>query len=258
MELAAHIDAGSDTSSPLNVQKRIDVLSNHLDLRNLRVLDAGCGAGGYVEHLCSRGAQAEGIESEKDKVDQWLRAHPGDPRVKLGDIGRIDHPDDTFDAVLLNEVLEHVPDQDQALREIYRVLRPGGLLFLFSPNRFHPFETHGFVSKKTGQGTGVLKTFLLPYLPVGVLSPWLAPWARNYWPGELRTIVRGHGFKILRRGFVWQTLENSSGGQLPRHLGRLVPLMREAFKIAERIPLVKILGVSQLIVAQRPSGGIVR
>lgn len=222
-----------------------------MDLYGLHVLDAGCGAGGYVEFLCSLGARAEGIEYEADKVAEWSHAHPGDPRVKQGDLGQLQHDDAAFDAVLLNEVLEHVPDEGQALQEIHRVLKPGGFLFLFSPNRLHPFETHGFISNKTAKGTGVPKTFLLPYLPVALLSPWLHPWARNYWPGELRAMVSSLGFDVVGQRFVWQTLENNSGYQ-PIYVTRLVPLLRKAFSVAERVPGMRRLGVSQLVIARKP------
>ena len=48
-----------------------------------------------------------------------------------------------FDLVLSHEVIEHVQDDRQALAEMVRVLRPGGRLVLFCPNRGYPFETHG-------------------------------------------------------------------------------------------------------------------
>ena len=48
-----------------------------------------------------------------------------------------------FDLVLSNEVIEHVVDDRQALAESARVMRPGGRLALFCPNRGYPFETHG-------------------------------------------------------------------------------------------------------------------
>jgi SAM-dependent methyltransferase len=243
-------DPGTDLAKPMTVQKRIDILRHWLPLENIRILDAGCGGGGYVEHLSALGARAEGIEFNADKVMGWTDKHPGDTRVRQGDLAHLDYPDDSFDAVFLNEVLEHVQNEKIILAEILRVTKPGGKLFLFSPNRFHPFETHGFFSKKTGRGTGTARTFLLPYLPTRLLPPWLSPWARNYWPGELRRLVASSGFRPIYQTYVWQTLENNSGYQ-PRYVARLVPFLRKCFAIAERLPVVKRLGVSQLVVAQK-------
>ena len=60
---------------------------------------------------------------------------------------KLPFPDDYFDLVLSHEVLEHVQDDQQAINEILRVLKPGGRLILFVPNRGYPFETHGIFWK---------------------------------------------------------------------------------------------------------------
>ena len=49
------------------------------------------------------------------------------------DVTRLDFPDDSFDAILCNHVLEHVPDDRRAMRELRRVLRPGGWAILLVP-----------------------------------------------------------------------------------------------------------------------------
>src|SRR4051812_45501937 len=51
--------------------------------------------------------------------------------------------DQSFDGVLLNEVLEHIADEAASSSEIRRVLRPYGFLAAISPNRWFPFEGHG-------------------------------------------------------------------------------------------------------------------
>jgi 2-polyprenyl-3-methyl-5-hydroxy-6-metoxy-1,4-benzoquinol methylase len=241
---------GSDTASPLNVAKRLALIHKSVDLSGKRMLDAGCGAGEYVEALTKAGASAEGIEFVAEKVQSWQDKHPGDNRVRRGDLERLEFEDAQFDLVLLNEVLEHVPDDALALREIYRVLKPGGTLFLFSPNRYHPFQTHGVYSLKTGAHRGITKTFLLPWLPMAIGSRFFHYWSRNYWPAELARMVKEAGFRIETHSYVWQTFENNSGAHA-EFSRRFAPIARKIANFSEKIPVVRRLGVSQLIIAVR-------
>lgn len=242
--------AGSDTDAPRILAKRLGIMLRWRDLAGLRVLDAGCGAGGYVTAMAAAGADAAGIEYMADKVAEWQARHPGDDRVRQGTLAAIDFPDASFDAVLLNEVLEHVPDDRQALQEIFRVLKPGGTLFMFTPSRWYPVETHGFLTK-SGKHLSGLRAPFLPWIPLRISERYVTFWARNYWPGELATITRGEGFAIDHHGFVWQTFENISGGR-KRLIHRIAPLARAVADLAERLPIVHRFGVSQLIVARRP------
>jgi ubiquinone/menaquinone biosynthesis C-methylase UbiE len=70
-------------------------------------------------------------------VKRWSAGNPGDLRVRQGGLSHLDFADEVFDAILLNEVIEHVDDERAVLRELQRVLKRGGLLFVFAPNRFH-------------------------------------------------------------------------------------------------------------------------
>ncbi|MDR1146325.1 MAG: class I SAM-dependent methyltransferase [Verrucomicrobiales bacterium] len=135
--------AGGDTATPRNLEKRLAAIAPWLH-SGAAFLDCGCGCGEYVRALRERHAvNAQGVEYLADKVAQAK----ADPRVadhvRQGDIERLPFPDGSFDTALLNEVLEHVPDENAALTEIRRVLKPSGVLIIFSPNRWYPFETHG-------------------------------------------------------------------------------------------------------------------
>jgi ubiquinone/menaquinone biosynthesis C-methylase UbiE len=241
--------AGGDTATPLNLQKRLDWIERVAGpLRGKRVIDCGCGAGEYVRGLSALGADAWGIEYSEDKVRE-ARRHADLPqeRMAVGDIEHLGFDDDHFDIALVNEVLEHVPDDRRGIREVYRVLKPGGLIVVFSPNRLYPFETHG-VSLRSGTKVPHYMPFV-PYVPVrlGLFEHW----ARNYWPWEMRELIRSGGFSIVRRAYVWQTFENISGNQ-PRLIRVLRPMLRTLAALFEAIPGLRAFGVSQLIVARKP------
>jgi len=242
--------AGGDTATPLSLQKRIRYVQSVICGAPLSILDCGCGAGDYVHHFFARfGWDAWGVEYSQEKVAQARRDNPSAERIRQGDLQQLDFPEATFDAALLNEVLEHVPDERRALREIHRVLRPGGQLILFSPNRWYPFETHGVYLGKTRRLLPPYVPFI-PYVPVALGRRCFTYWARNYWQGELRALVRSQGFRIDRCDFFWQTFENISGRQ-PGFVRWVRPVLRAASTWLEGIPILRRFGVSQVVVARK-------
>jgi len=244
--------AGGDTAQPLNLRKRLRLIQGHVRLAGSRILDAGCGAGEYVSAMSELGADAFGIEYEHSKVESWRRLHPGDKRVCQGDLEQLRVEEASVDAALLNEVLEHVPNEAAALQQIHRALRPGGVLIIFAPNRRYPFETHGFDSRRTARRIAPARTFGLPWLPVKWVARFVRPWARNYWPYELRRLLTDAGFEIIGTDYVWQTFENISGTQ-PTVIARLRPALRALAGILERAPLIRSFGVSQVVIARKPA-----
>jgi ubiquinone/menaquinone biosynthesis C-methylase UbiE len=241
--------AGGDTATPLNLAKRIAVIERYVAVRGRRVLDCGCGAGEYVLALCQRGADAWGIELSRDKLTTAPAPVAG--RVSVGDLQDIAFRNATVDIALMNEVLEHVPDDSRALREVNRVLKPGGVLLIFSPNRRHPFETHGASVKGSSRRIPHYVP-LIPYLPLSLSTTVMDFWARNYWPGELRQLVRSAGFRIAHTDYVWQTFEGISNHQ-PAFIARTRGLLRKVSHSLERVPVVRTLGASQVIVAHKPA-----
>ncbi len=109
-----------------------------------RLLDLGCGFGRHAFEAARRGAAVVALDAGPDEVAQ-VRATLG-AMVDAGELAA-DHPasavqgdalslpfvDATFDRVIASEVLEHIPDDSAAMRELARVLRPGGTMAVTVP-----------------------------------------------------------------------------------------------------------------------------
>ncbi len=99
-----------------------------------RLLDVGCGPGTITIDLARRVAPGDvlGIDVAPEVVDQAEEARQAagadNVRFSTGDIYALDHDDATFDVVHAHQVLQHLTDPVAALRELRRVLKPGGLL----------------------------------------------------------------------------------------------------------------------------------
>jgi SAM-dependent methyltransferase len=102
------------------------------DLNGLRILDAGCGSGWYASQLLARGATVDAIDSSAGMVEHARRRLSAEkPRltIQVADLStRLPFDDSTFDGALSPLVLHYMSDWRPALREIHRVLRPGGWL----------------------------------------------------------------------------------------------------------------------------------
>jgi 2-polyprenyl-3-methyl-5-hydroxy-6-metoxy-1,4-benzoquinol methylase len=111
------------------------------DLAGKRVLEIGCGRGGFACWLASQTqVPAEVIAIDFSitavKMGETFAAQQGLSRItwQVGDIQAIAHDDESFDTVISCETIEHVPDPRCALRELARVLKPGGRLLLTAPS----------------------------------------------------------------------------------------------------------------------------
>jgi len=107
--------------------------------RPARVLDYGCGAAQIVKALRAAGVDAYGADVFYDGGSHF-RALEHDELFTSGIVRRMesdrtDFDGNTFDVVFSNQVLEHVPDLDQVLGEMHRILKPGGVVLSLFPDR---------------------------------------------------------------------------------------------------------------------------
>lgn len=108
------------------------------------VLDVGCGLGGKSVAYAEAGASVIGVDVEKENVERsaaFARGCPG-ARFLAGDAERLPFADASLDLVVANDSLEHFRDPAAALKELGRVLRPGGSIFLFFTPWRSPLGSH--------------------------------------------------------------------------------------------------------------------
>jgi SAM-dependent methyltransferase len=136
------------------------VIGRYHPLQGVRVLSSGCGFGGSLLAYHDAGAASvTGVEVDPEYVrfsELRVADVPG-ARVLGYDGGRLPFDDDAFDVIESMDVIEHTRDDRAYLAELRRVLAPGGLILLVTPNRLWPVEQHFDVIGP-------------PWLPIGVAN----------------------------------------------------------------------------------------
>lgn len=151
------------------------------DLCGRRVLEIGCGRGEFARWLAGSGNAPASIAAADFspaaiQIARQVGGRGGFPSItwEVADIQAIPHPDASFDTVISCETIEHVPDPAKAVRELVRVLKPGGRLFLTTPNYLGTF----------GLYRGYLRLVGRPWTEAGqpinrfVMLPRTARWVR--------------------------------------------------------------------------------
>jgi SAM-dependent methyltransferase len=123
-----------------------DQLSKHMpDLEKLSVLDLGSGKGGFLIEAAKHGAHAVGLELSEEYI-QKANARAEEVGVSIsvqqGRAEKMPFSDETFDFINMCEVIEHVDDPEQTLREVRRVLKKSGQVYISVPNRFGMRDQH--------------------------------------------------------------------------------------------------------------------
>jgi SAM-dependent methyltransferase len=183
-------------------QRRLEMIQKAAgDRIHGTILENGCGVGMYVEKLSAFGGRVIGLEFDLERATE---AGINSKEIVNAAGESIPLPDSTFDLILSHEVIEHVQDDRAAIREMIRILKPGGRVALFCPNRGYPFETHGiFWNDKYYFGN---KLFV-NYLP----RDWrdkLAPHVRVYSTSDLQKLFSGLPVKFVERTVIFGAYDN--------------------------------------------------
>lgn len=173
-------------------KKRVATIFEWVDPQDHHIiLDFPCGRGFYLNMLRYT-SRCRLVGADLDwEVIQKARVNVGHlPNVALhcANIYAMPYPDNTFDAVILSEVLEHVDDDVAALREAYRVLKPGGVVAITVPHQNYPFWWDPI--NKT------LETVFGTHIQTGPFAGIWANHVRLYTPEQLRSAALAADFIV--------------------------------------------------------------
>lgn len=164
---------------------RLDYIDDFAGIKDLKVLDVGCGGGILAESMALRGAQVTGIDLAKKslKVAQLHSLESG-VAVEYRCIAVEELADEapgSFDVVTCMEMLEHVPDPESVVRSCARLVKPGGWVFFSTLNR----NAKAYLLAVVGA------EYVLNMLPRGTHE-----YARFLKPSELSRMARNAGLEI--------------------------------------------------------------
>jgi SAM-dependent methyltransferase len=202
------------------------------------ILDDGCGLGTYLDALAPFTPHRFGLEVELDRAIQALPTAAGIVQA-VGEA--VPFAANSFDLLFSNEVIEHVDDDRQTLKEMVRVVKPGGRIIIFCPNRWYPVEQHGIFWRGRYKFGNIP---LVNYLP-DFLRDKLAPHVRAYSARSLHKLYQGLPVRRLHHSRIYGGYDN-----IERRWPRLGRLLKKTLYTLEKTPL-SILGLSHFLVLEK-------
>ncbi len=240
----SHYDRAAERGVPSLVwragqERRLQMIAKWTRLDDARVLIAGVGIGTYATEIRHRyTADVEAFDIEAGRVAE---ARVETPHALVAAAEALPYRDNLFDTILSHEVLEHVLDDRKSIQEMVRVLKPGGRVIIFVPNRWYPFETHGHYWRGEYHFGN---TPLINYLP-DVLRNQLAPHVRAYTGHGLRALFDGCPVKLVSHQRIYGGYDN-----IIRRLGLTGRVIRDTLYRIEGTPL-DLFGLSHLLIMEK-------
>lgn len=209
--------------------------------REARILDAGCGSGAMLEGLSGYG-DVGGLEVDPGLAE--IARSRGVGEVRVGRIEQLPWESERFDLITCLDVIEHTPDDRPALRELWRVARPGGWLVLTVPAYPMLWSYHDELNDHYRRYTRATLR------PAAVETGWRTERLTSF---NTLLLVPAAAVRLLQRR--WRPAEKHSLGleRMPQWLNQVLewPLRLEARAMARGFDLP--MGLSLLAVLHKPS-----
>lgn len=169
----------------VNPNRRLDLIEKLSKRRISRFLEVGCGEGLCLRQAVKRDWEVFGQDVSLD-LAAIAKQNPG-VNVYVGTLESAKYPENQFDAVYLDAVIEHVPQPTKLIKEIYRILRPGGLVYIVCPNE-------DSLVKRIKQAI----MDLMRQRKSAILSPFVNPYhITGFSKKTLRRLAENNSFKVL-------------------------------------------------------------
>jgi len=243
------IKLGSPTSFwSYGLERRLYLVKQQVDFYGKKVLDVGCGLGMFLNKFSSLSEPAfdgkvqntivYGIDVDKRKIE--IAKHKFS-NVQVARAEKLPFSRKFFDIVFSHETLEHVDDDKKAIIEALRVLKTGGKMIIFCPNKRWPFETHGIYLRGKYHFGNI---FGVTYLPKFLYKK-LTPHVRNYSNKDLLSLFPQKSIKIIHHSHVFPGLDG-----LVTKTGLGGKFIRKILEFLERTPL-HYFGISHFLVVEK-------
>ena len=219
-------------------ERRLGMVRDWAELANGRILDNGCGLGTWLDAFGRYTPHTFGLEVELERAQKAIPTAEGIVQAVGETLPFASH---SFDFVFSNEVIEHVGDDVLCMAEMVRVVRRGGRILLFCPNRWYPVEQHGVYWRGRYKFGNIP---LVNYLPTPLRNK-LAPHVRTYSRRDLRRLYAHLPVRELFHSRIFGGYDNIET-RWPT-FGRW---LKKGLYAAERTPL-RVLGISHFVVLEK-------
>lgn len=174
--------------NPIRIEYILDKTTNHFDkvdkkfpLKNLKLLDIGCGGGLMSEPMCRLGAQVTGIDASSKNI-KIAELHSKQNNLKIDYINTSPErmrENEKFDIILNLEIVEHVEDIDLYFKSCAKLLKKNGIMFTATLNRTFTSFVKAIVGAE----------YIMRWLPIGTHD-----WNKFFKPKEIEEKISGLNF----------------------------------------------------------------
>lgn len=219
-------------------EKAIDEI-NHLSQTKGNILDVGSALGDFLILASESGWEPYGVDISPYAV-AYSRQRVGE-NISKGTLEDAKYAPNFFQAVFSSHVIEHLPDPQATLKEIFRVCQKGAVLYLQVPNELeHFFTLFYFNQQKLSLLSKIWNSFFLWLIYQTPLSEIPSPHLYFFTPKSLKRMVEKTGFKVLKIETIRENKDLESRQIGGRALKRLLYWLEEKTKRGPTIILVAI------------------